>query len=1133
MRRNLIHFWRINLAVALGAAIATAVLTGALLVGDSVKGSLRDLTLERLGEIDYLLLRQEFFRESLSDSLAAQNGFKGLFKRSAPAIFTNGVAVQAKTKNRASQINVIAVDERFLQFYDDSITDSLKAGLGKKTRQLFPSIVINQSLQKQLNAKVGDQILLAVENPSEVARGSLLGEKDTEDLVETSRFILTRIIPDKGVGRFGIRSHQNLPMNAFVQLKVMQKELGRVGEINLLAIAQTAPPEIDQSEKLSNFLAPQLEMADLGLTCLDVGNAFTVESRSSILAPPVVERIMQAGEGAGLETLPAYTYLANKMTLNNRAVPYSSVSAFNTPVSENFGEFNLKNGRPAPALAANEILINEWVADDLKAKSGDSIEMTYFAVGANDQLYEKTHTFKIAGILKMAGLAIDKTLTPDFEGISGSENMADWDPPFAIDLDAIRPKDENYWDRHRGTPKAFVALAIGQKLWGSRFGKITAVRFTSENNLNAAQDRFTAALLKEQQPDEFGYVFQPIKAQGLSSSAGATDFGGLFIAFSQFLIIAAALLVGLLFRLGVEQRGKEIGLLLALGYTAPTIRAGLFAEGSLLAALGAMLGLPAAVIYTRILLSGLSSWWVTAIGTPFLTLHISPVTLCIGFFISIFVILLSIWLAFRKVSKLSPSALLAGVISTASDQKSGKRTRWIAWGSLSLALLLAIIDFIGGDAANSPESFFGVGTLLLVSGLSFFASWLRGKHKNLATKSGLAAALQMAVRNAPRNSGRSLLSAALVACACFVIVAVAANRHVLGEEIKRKDAGAGGFSLIAQADIPLLRDITSVAGRRNLGFSDKEAEELSSAEIMPFRFLPGDDASCLNLYQVEKPRILGVHKRQVERGGFAFQSLLEQNNSEIKNPWQLLNSDLEPNVIPAFGDANSVMWILHSGLGREIEMTDEFGKKIYLRFVGLMKKSIFQSELLISEENFLKHFPSRNGYAYYLINSADDKLVEHTQILESALSDYGFDITATRQRLADFQAVENTYMSTFQALGGLGLLLGVFGLGIILIRNVIERRGELATLRAFGFRSVFLGLLVLVENAFLMLLGMAVGSGAALVAVLPNLLSHAGDISWTSLILTLVIVFAVGMLSSILAVSQALRIPLLPALRAE
>ena len=58
------HYLPVNLAIALGVAAATAVLTGALLVGDSMRTSLRDLTMDRLGQTDELLVSRGFFSES-------------------------------------------------------------------------------------------------------------------------------------------------------------------------------------------------------------------------------------------------------------------------------------------------------------------------------------------------------------------------------------------------------------------------------------------------------------------------------------------------------------------------------------------------------------------------------------------------------------------------------------------------------------------------------------------------------------------------------------------------------------------------------------------------------------------------------------------------------------------------------------------------------------------------------------------------------------------------------------------------------------------------------------------------------------------------------------------------------------
>jgi hypothetical protein len=294
--------------------------------------------------------------------------------------------------------------------------------------------------------------------------------------------------------------------------------------------------------------------------------------------------------------------------------------------------------------------------------------------------------------------------------------------------------------------------------------------------------------------------------------------------------------------------------------------------------------------------------------------------------------------------------------------------------------------------------------------------------------------------------------------------------------------------------------------------------------------LPGEDASCLNLYRPEKPTILGVPGELIRRGGFRFQATLGLEARQ-DNPWTLLNETLEPGVVPAFADANSAQWILHRGLGEDVILEDEFGETVRLRLVGLLAGSIFQSELLISEERFLEHFPGRGGDAYFLIDSPWDEAAEISRVFETALGPFGFDATTTRERLLSYKAVEHTYLSTFQVLGGLGLLLGTVGLGIVLVRNVIERRGELATLRAFGFRRATLVGLVLAENAFLLVVGMMIGVLSALAAVAPRL--TAVHVPWASLLGTLAVILVIGMLSSIVAVYGALRVPLLPVLKAE
>ena len=721
----------------------------------------------------------------------------------------------------------------------------------------------------------------------------------------------------------------------------------------------------------------------------------------------------------------------------------------------------------------------------------------------------------------MAGLGADRTLTPAISGVQDADNMADWDPPIPIDLSRVRPVDEDYWDRYEAAPKAFIGFEDGARLWRSRFGSITSIR------LPGAADRlaeFEAALLTRLDPAAFGLTLQPVKERGLAAASGATDFGMLFVSFSFFIIVSAALLVGLLFRLGVEQRAKELGLLLALGYGAGPVTRRFLGEGMVLAAAGATIGSAGAVLYGWLLIVGLRTLWSGAIGPPFLELYVQPATLLIGWIASLITIAFSIWWTARGLAKVPLPLLLAGATQDSHRTHPGRLGRWLAWGCAGGALLLVAT----APAALIPEVvlFFAVGILLMVSGLAFFSRWLRQSHATLRPDAA-ALRLRLGARNSGRSPGRSLMAASLIASACFVIVAVGANRHEPGAELLHRESGAGGFPLLARSDLPLHQNLNSADGLFDLGFSDAEIDQLSGNQAYAFRFLPGQDVSCLNLYQPEKPRLLGVGADLIDRGGFAFQS----QQRPVENPWTLLDEELEPGVIPAFGDANSVLWILHLGLGDDVVLVDEAGEQLRLRLVGLLSRSIFQGELLVSEENFLRHFPAQSGFSYFLIDSEEPEST--ATVLEKRLADFGMDVNTTQSVLAGYLAVENTYLSTFQTLGGLGLLLGTLGLGIVLIRNVLERRGELATMRAFGFRRHWLAGMVMLENAFLLILGLTVGAGSALLAVSPHLLDSGPSFPWFSLAATVTIVLVVGLTAGLLAVRAVLRMPLLEELKTE
>jgi hypothetical protein len=226
-------------------------------------------------------------------------------------------------------------------------------------------------------------------------------------------------------------------------------------------------------------------------------------------------------------------------------------------------------------------------------------------------------------------------------------------------------------------------------------------------------------------------------------------------------------------------------------------------------------------------------------------------------------------------------------------------------------------------------------------------------------------------------------------------------------------------------------------------------------------------------------------------------------------------------AIPALADANSITYVLHKRIGDVLEVAPG----VRVRLIGALHDSLFQSEILISEANFKRVFPEFEGYRFFLLKTAPPDL-------EEQLTDYGFDVMSAQERIAAFHRVENTYLSTFQSLGALGLLLGTAGLAVVLLRNVLERRRELALLRAAGYNSRDLAILVFAENTFLLISGLAIGTVCAIVAIAPAFLARNGRISW-SLAVLLVLVLLTGLTASLFATRAAVRMPLLESLRAE
>lgn len=1189
LRQSVLFHWRGNLAVLLGVAVGSAVLTGALLVGDCLRGSLKALALDQLGWVDQALVAGRFFRAALADDLPADHV--------APAVLLQGSAskeLSGKKAKTVGKVTILGVDRRF--WSDGSVPQSWGSANA--------NVVLNTTLASALQVKVGDTINLNVQKPDGIPRETLLGKRKADDVLQALTVIVREIRPDQGLAHFTLKPSPEPVRNAFVPLAFLQEKLGLAGRANaILASAsnnglQTLATKLtlddwglrlrtpkDRARAFVRYLDPANrgrplkkfrwegrvpdELAKRADTKGDLSieeviafyrmrrGYLSLESWQLFLEEEAVRALekMQSAlppsyaSGTGhkpapmiavsaprstvlLPVAPALVYLADTVSMGKQDFPYVVVAA--TDIWGPPGAFVVD---PMRELKDDEIMLAAWQEVDPHVKPGAKIGLIYYAPDELGQLHKKSATFVLKTILPLDGPLDDPDLTPEFPGVTDKLNMRSWeDPPFPFDKKRIKPTDDEYWKRHRATPRAYVSLKTGQRLWGSRFGQLTSIRIALPQGTDTENlaKRVEQGLLSALNPQQGGFIFQDVKNQALRASGGAIDFSEYFLYFSGFLIIASLLLVGLLFRLNLDRRASEVGLLLALGWRQGQVRRLLLLEGLVLAVAGAALGLLAAGVYARAMLDFLSERWKGGEGLSFLGYHPQPSSFGIGFVAAVLVSLFTIFWAVRALARIPPKSLLSGE-TIAAAHGGDNRPRWSVWVMLIFALG-AIGCLAGAFVATSHGvrtfSFFGSGTCLLIALLAATWAWMR-RGKQATVVGGPNALLRLGIRNAARHPVRSLLTIGLLGSAMFLVVSVQSFHREVDEAFHDHNGGSGGFDLIMESDVPIFQDLNRPEARRDLYASRKPPTVLDEARFYPFRVRPGDDASCLNLYQPLRPRLLGVPAELSRRGGFHFAATLNPDGDEKTNPWRTLDRHDDDDAIPVFADANAATYILHVELGDIIEVPDERGQKQKLRIAGLLQESIFQGELLMSDANFKKMFPRQEGFNYFLVEAAVNRVDETLSALEMMPGLPGLYVTLTFDRLKGFLDVENTYLLTFQVLGGFGLLLGALGLAVVLLRSVWERRGELALLRALGFRRWTLGWFVLAENGYLLLLGLGVGTLSALVSVLPFLLGSGSRILWGQLALLLALVMAVGLGSATLAVAATLRAPLLSALRRE
>ncbi len=1093
---SLKHYRWTNLAVLVGVALTSAILSGALAVGDSVRESLRRNSELRISGAGMALVGSDRF---LTTSLADEAG-EQLNGRVVPVLQTIGTIATPDGSRRVSQVQVLGVGPSFWE-----LASAPAPALDTD------DFALNETLARQLETEPGDRLILTVEPPGALSRDAPLSGATNDP--EKLRSKVTRIVSPEQFGRYNLNVEQVPQPSVFLPLERLQFLLEKDGRANVLLFGN----ELDDPEAVRRVLETEWSLADaeLKLEPVEAPAAWQLSTGRVFLDPVVAA----AARAEFTEAKGVLTYLVNAIEGSPGGLtPYSMVAATD-----------------ALAIPEGRLVMTDWLENDQGLTPGNEVSLDFFVMGEGRRLTEETARFTVLGALPISDPGVNPSWTPAFPGVEEAEDSADWEPGMPFDKSRIRPKDEDYWDAHRTTPKAFISLEDGQRLWSNRFGDLTSLRF--ETDAFQDENAFTERLRQRLDLDDLGFLLRDLRAEAESAVAQSYDFGSLFAGMSSFLILAALILTGLILVFSIEQRESQAGLLLAVGLPRGAIRRAYFLELLIPVLAGALLGIAAGTVYTRLSLAGLGGAWQEAAAGIAFVYAPRTFSLLAAWFTTILLAGFVVGFATMRLGRVHPSRLLSAPRFGGGPESGFSLGRSLSLGIAGASLLGALVLLLvpqSGPVMARQGAFFGGGFLLVVAGVagaSAFLDFLAGRKEPIRTLP------QLGYTFALRQKWRSLSIVILMASGVFMVTAINSLRLNALQDAGSRSSGTGGFAFYGESALPIYENLATPEGRE--AFAVAEPDDLTSLAIVPLRATQGDDASCLNLNRAQNPRVLGVDSRALaEREAFYF-SALRDLPDRAASGWAVLlaepgTSEEGLPVIPAVMDQATAQYALGLSLGGRLRYESHRGDPFLIEIAGLIDNSIFQGQVIVDESHFIERFPDAGGYRVFLVEGEPSGPVDaYAEELSRQLSDRGLALTPAWQRLNEFNAVQNTYLSIFSTLGGFGVLLGTLGLAIVVGRNLLERRGVMGLLEAVGFSKRQLTRMVLAEHWMLHGYGVILGAGAALLSVVPTLLSRGSAFPVALLVSLNGAILACGVLSCWLAARWMLRAPLLDSLRHE
>lgn len=1028
--RSLSFYRRTALFQFLIILLLAAVITGSLLVGSSVKESLKRSSLERLGNTSMLISSgTRYFNSDLVQRLIDSSGIACV-----GILDLQGYCQSLGSQKGAFNVRINGINDAFFRFQGQ---DNIRLNQGE--------VAVNKRLSDYLGIGTGDEIIIRYSEISDIPGDAPFAA--TEGVSKSIVVKVGKILDRSETGNFSTSISQITPLNIFINLSDIEDNRENPVKLNRILIKNDG--KIQQKD-IAAELNKYLKFSDIGLNLKHIPKTgeFEISSDRIFIEDEIINIIKKRLPSSA----PVLTYLGNSFINGNKLTPYSFISALPATLYPEIGE---------------GMIINRWMAADLNADIGDSILLYWYSIDSLNKLKEKSGKFIVSQIADMKGIWSDSLLMPAFPGIAGKESCSDWDAGLPIKMKEIRIKDEDYWRKYRGTPKAFINYETGKKIWGNNFGPATAIRFP----LGTTEQDIKTRLNRSFDPFKVGFTLTDLKSVSENAADKSVDFGSLFISLGFFLILASLVLLSFALSSYFDSKKRQVNTIFALGFSNKWIAGFLLSETGMIGLAGCLTGALTGFGIDIILTKALNTVWAGAVQTNTLNPYFSIIPVVTGFIMTFLIILCLMLVKTRNyLKKLNTGKKVH------QELPSGNKNLIILI-LLSLLTLTSFILFLFTE--EKIRYSFITGTLFL---LALVISWRQFYIQKRVSGVRLKNSKQLSGVYYSLNPGSAISPILFIAAGIFIVFILGLNRKNFSGINDSRSGGTGGYLLWCENTIPVKEDMNTEAARKSYGLDD---DLLTGMRFVQIKRQAGNDASCLNLNHITVPPVMGIDPDDfIKRKSFSFSGMLKSGT--VSDPWQYLKMTPGKNIIYGIADQTVLEWNLKLKTGDTLILRAENGAPLKIIIAGGLQSSVFQGSVLIGLNNFSKYFPTVSGSSVFLVDGKKELTDQYFKILNDRLENNGIIIETTAHRLESFFEVTKTYLSVFAVLGALGMIIGVAGLGFVLIRNYNQRKMEFSLMLAVGFSLEKIRRMILSEQLQIMLAGISTGLASGLIATIPS-----------------------------------------------